>query len=367
MNKTCFAMLLVTLWLSACASSPKDETTIPAEPLSPTNTRVATVSPQPPLLQNGMPISGPEEEGMDAELLREGLAMLDESPNLHSMIILRNGAIVFEKYYNAGAVDKAENIQSITKSILSALVGIAIREGYLDSVGQKLSEFYPQYFPREDDARKDDLNIYHFLTMTAGFEWEDGPPPREDQVSYTMSLPLEASPGEAFNYNSFLPMALSYLLTQESGVSTKEFAEHYLFGPLDITVEKWEAPYSVNNGCCYLWLTPRDLAKIGLLYLNQGEWNGTQIIPAEWVQESTSAHIQCDEERSYGYYWWLREIGGYEILSASGRFGQTIHLIPELNAGLVTTKAQNANVEDDDLWNYGFVEEYLIPSIVGGD
>jgi CubicO group peptidase (beta-lactamase class C family) len=316
------------------------------------------------------PISTPGEQGMDADILSEGLARLDELPNLLSFIILRNGALVFEGYYHGGHRDQSADIYSVTKSVISALVGIAIREGYIDSADQKLSQFFPEHFPRKDDPRKDDLTLYHFLTMSAGFEWEQNLQIRLRHVYSTLNLPLASPPGETFCYNNWLPHTFSALITQESGMSTKEFADRYLFGPLDISVSRWGIPFDVYSGYAHLWLTPQDMAKIGQLYLQKGNWNGSQIVPAEWVEESTRYYIEMDEAENYGadgyaYYWWLKTIEGHRVFSARGYYGQSIHVIPDLNVVMAITKGEAQ--EDPDWFNYGFIEDYIIPSIEAGE
>ncbi len=340
MKRILFLIMLVVLFLTACAF--------------PTQTDEISSDSQ----------TAPESENqlLSDNILLDRLGLLHESTIITSFIIAQNDTIVFEKYYNGFDQTKSTNIQSVTKSVISALMGIAIREGYIKGVDHKLSEFFPTYFPREDDALKNDLTLRHLLTMSAGFQWEsDEPMYRRKPIEAILSEPLETEPGKSFHYNSGLPHILSILIAQESGMSTREFAEHYLFDPLDISVDRWKDVNGDHNGCCELWLTPRDLVQIGLLYLHQGEWNGEQVIPKEWVLESTRIHIETDDHKGYGYYWWLTKINDHDIFSALGWGGQYIHVIPDLDLVIVGTK-NLSEMPDPDLYEYEMIENFIIPS-----
>ena len=197
--------------------------------------------------------------------------------------------------------------------------------------------------------------------MSAGLQWEsDEPMYRMNPLEAILSQSLETEPGTSFHYNSGLPHILSLLISQESGMSTGEFAEQYLFAPLEISLTEWQNVNGIHNGCCGLWLTPRDLLKLGQLYLHQGEWNGEQIMPKDWVVETTRFHIATDDEKGYGYYWWLTTISGYDIFSALGWGGQFLHVIPDLNLVIVGTK-NLSELPDPDPFEYGCIEKVIIP------
>jgi len=340
MKRFLFLVMLVVLFLTACAfPNLTDE-----------------------IFSDSQTGAEPENQLISDKILVDRLIWLHESTTLTSFIIAQNDTIVFEKYYNGFDQTQSTNIQSVTKSVISALVGIAIREGYIKGVDQKLSEFFPAYFPREDDPLKNDLTLRHLLTMSAGFKWEsDEPMYRSDPVGAILSQPLETGPGKSFHYNSGLPHILSILIAQESGMSTREFAEGYLFDPLDISIAQWKDVNGVNNGCCELWLTPRDLVQIGLLYLHRGEWNGEQVIPKEWTLESTQFHIETDDKKGYGYYWWLTTISDHDSFSALGWGGQFIHVIPDLNLVIVGTKNLSEQ-PDPDPYATKIIEDVIIPS-----
>jgi CubicO group peptidase (beta-lactamase class C family) len=340
MNKKLFLVLLVVLFLTGCAFP-----TLTGEINSDSQTGAVL-----------------ENRRISDSILMDRLNTLNESTILTSFIIAQNDTIVFEEYYNGSDQTQSTNIQSVTKSVISALMGIAIREGYFKGAEQRLSEVFQAYFPRGDDALKNGLTLRHLLTMSAGFQWEsDEPMYRRDPVEAILSEPLETEPGKTFHYNSGLPHILSILIAQESGMSTREFAENTLFDPLEISLTEWKDVNGVHNGCCELWLTPRDLVQIGLLYLHQGEWNGEQVIPKEWVQESTRYHIETDDQKGYGYYWWLTKIDDHEIFSALGWGGQFIHVIPDLDLVIVGTK-NISDLPDPDPYEYKILEDFIIPS-----
>jgi len=192
MRKTQLLSLLVLLILSSCNS-------LTSTGDNKVNSQRSTVS---------------QNEMMSNDLLKNKFESLGESPVLTSFLIAQNGKIIFEEYYNGSDESQSTNIQSVTKSLISALIGIALREGYIKGVDQKISDFFPSYFPRKDDPIKNDLTLQHLLTMSAGFQWKsDEPMYRDDPIEAIISQPLETEPGTSFHYNSGLPHLLSiYLL-----------------------------------------------------------------------------------------------------------------------------------------------------------
>jgi len=310
--------------------------------------------------------STPEEQGLDSEILDEGIAYLAKNKGVYSLIIARNGVIVVEKYFHAGRINHAANTQSVTKSILSALVGIAIREGYIESVDQKVSEFLPEYFTDVDDPRKQELTLRHLLTMRAGFDWPDNLVSGlsgEDWAQAALARPLASPPGRTFAYNSVSSHIISIVLTRATGMSTCEFAYRYLFDPLGITVENWFLdPQGHALGGTGLFITPREMLKFGLLYLNRGEWAGVQVVPAEWVTESQGTRVVVSGPANvrYGYFWWQHGAGGHRVNSALGYGGQNINIVPDMNLVMVTT-ADSWGIPDG-IDAFYFLEHYVMPA-----
>jgi CubicO group peptidase (beta-lactamase class C family) len=230
-------------------------------------------------------------------------------------------------------------------------VGIALREDYLTGLDQKMMDFFPEYASSSLDPRKYEITLRHLLMMRAGFDWDDTLQKwREyssspDWVKYAIDLPLKDNPGEKFHYSTVQTNLLSAILTRASGMSTLELAKKFLLDPLQISIGHWhQDPQGNYTGGHEMYYTPRDMARFGYLFLNKGVLEGNQIIPAEWVEESVKNY--CDTHLNwwpylatsgYGYQWWINTIDGYPVFYASGKGGQRILMIPDLNMVVVTT------------------------------
>lgn len=293
------------------------------------------------LKSKGFETALPDEQGMDFTLFNEDLKGLDNTSIL-SLSIIRNGKIVYEKYYGS---EGRNNVYSVTKSIISALTGIAIREGFIQSTDDPIEKYLPEYFVNISDPRWKQITIKHLLTMTPGFcenldEWTAS----SDWIKATFSLPLQYDPGEKFQYANSASHLLSVILTKASGMNTKDFADKYLFGPLGILSPQWTSdPGGYYLGFSNIYLSACDLAKFGWMYYSMGKWDGTQVVPEEWVTESTAVHYDFSTERNlsyesgYGYKWWINGRTGYHVYSARGLGGQSISIVPDLGLEVVIT------------------------------
>ncbi|MFX1252156.1 MAG: serine hydrolase domain-containing protein, partial [Promethearchaeota archaeon] len=278
----------------------------------------------------------------------------ENMPYLRSVLIIRHGTLLVEWYFNDGSENVAFHIHSASKSFTSALVGIAVKEGLLTDLDQKMLDFFPEYDTPQLDPRKRDITLRHLLTMKAGFNFNDTAlewmaySQSPDWVKYAIELPLIHDPGEDWHYGTPQTNLLSAIITKVSGMSTREFAEQYLFEPLQISIRNWnQDPQGYYTGGHEMYFVPRDMARFGFLYLNNGSIDGKQIIPHEWVQESLTDYAEgrVDEGMSssfyldvgYGYQWWLQTFSGYNTFSARGLGGQFIVCIPELDMIVVTT------------------------------
>jgi len=299
---------------------------------------------------SGWKTSIPEKQGMDsAKLLIADEFIQNRLPDAYSLLVVKNGYLVFEKYYSWGSREKYAVVHSVTKSFTSALIGIALDKGYLNSVDQKLVDFFPEYITDESDPMKKEISLRHLLTMSAGFKWNDrGPSMRNwylssNWVKSAIQLPQENTPGDIFNYNSSTSHLLSAILSKSSETSTLDFAKQYLFEPLGIQSAYWHVDQQgYNIGGFGLGLSARDLAKFGFLYLNNGYWNGQSIVSEIWVKESTSQQIQAVShsiygEFQYGYQWWVKKVDGCKSYRAWGRRGQFIVVVPELDLVIAVT------------------------------
>ncbi|MBD3252719.1 serine hydrolase [Candidatus Pacearchaeota archaeon] len=317
--------------------------------------------------------STPEAQGMDSQILEEGISSLESEPYLYSILIIRHDTIVLERYFKGSAADHSNNIHSASKSFYPALVAIAIEEGYISGVNQKVSEIVPDYFSDfSPNNKKRDITIKHLMTMTMGLRWEEDVTEYEIErknnwVQEVLNLRLDYDPGEHFEYSTGSPHILSAVITEATGMSTCEFAHNNLFKPLNITAEHWgRDPQDIYSGGYNFYITPREMARFGLLYLHNGEWNGEQVIPQWMVEESVQPYNRVDRTYDYGYYWWLRQISGYDVYIAWGWGGQFIHVIPELDIVFVSTADTESNSEGREINADRFIRRYVIPSVDEG-
>jgi CubicO group peptidase (beta-lactamase class C family) len=239
-------------------------------------------------------------------------------------------------------------LHSCTKSVTSALVGIAMDQGHIQSVDQPVLSFFPERTVGNLDARKEALTLEHLLTMTDGLHWvtkdirytssTDTTPEMmrsNDWVQFTLDRRMEAEPGTRWNYNGGASHLLSAIVQETTGMTALEFAEEHLFGPLGISEVAWLGGNQGRNyGGSRLQMTPHDMAKFGYLYLNEGMWDGEQIVPTAWVNASTANHSPTPQTY-YGYQWWVMPWAGY--YSAIGARGQYITVLPELDMVVVFT------------------------------
>jgi CubicO group peptidase (beta-lactamase class C family) len=283
-------------------------------------------------------ISTPEEQGVDSKAILDMLQNIQHSTlDFHSILIIRNGYIVTEAYWAPYNKNTAHNIKSASKSIISALVGIAQEKKYLNNLHQKVSEFFPEYVP---EPLKQDISLYDLLTMKAGFNWMEDSGPSPYDLENWIKIPMRDKPGEKFEYNTMLPHMMSAILTKVSGESTMNFADTYLFNPLGIKSYQWtKSSDGYYHGGSDIFLIPQDMAKFGYLFLNKGKWKNQQIVSEEWVKESTSQKVKIPDDvryatdLDYGYWWWIQEKG----FMAWGAGGQYIIVRPDLDLVVVIT------------------------------
>jgi CubicO group peptidase (beta-lactamase class C family) len=298
-------------------------------------------------LDDGWEISTPEEEGFGAEDMSRVFRNFyseDLYPAIHSLLIVRNGKLVGEAYCrDKNERDMFHNIQSATKSITSVLVGIAIDKGLIETVDQTVYHFIPEYF--DNDMRKREITLRHVLTMQTGLDFDNDVHTVElfnstgSSLEYVLHKPLVFSPGTDWYYGDGNPQLVSGVIQQVAGMSEEEFAAENLFAPLGITSYQWEKHADgLTFGAFGLWLTPRDMAKIGKLMVQNGAWNGEQIVSAEWLAESTKVQTPY---QTYGYYWYPWEAQG--AFYAEGHGGQLIYVVPDEQIVVVITADSYSN------------------------
>ena len=287
--------------------------------------------------------SSPEAQGMDSKVLLEMLETnTDRGFDIHSLLIIRNGHMVLESSNYPYESDAPHMIHSITKNVTATLVGIAIDEGYIESVDQQIVELLPDLSLKYKDDRIQDITVKHLLTMKSGLNWRPAGASMytegEDHIIHALEREMATNPGEMFEYHSGSTHLLSMILTEATGRSTMEYAKEKLFTPLDIEDIHWAVDYQdFHVGGDMLFMRPTDLAKFGLLYLQQGLWEGERIVPEEWVAISTKNHV---DKESYGYSWWIGDNGGF---SGNGVAGQRLTVLPEEELIFVVTSGIGRN------------------------
>lgn len=260
----------------------------------------------------------PESQGLDSEtLLRSVRRIRDEDLDVRSLIMIRNDRVILELYVHPYTQDTVHNVKSVSKSVLSALVGIALREGVLENTDQPVRAFFPAYFPEDPADQKSRITLRHLLTMTAGLDLDENGPRMQavfrssDWIRATFEADVAAAPGERFLYTTPLTHTMVGVLTEASGQPALAFANEHLFGPLEFGALQWtRGPKGYYFGGSELFLRPRDMAKFGMLYAHDGAWAGRQIVPADWVAESTRNQMPAGCPTPYGYWWWLDADGG---------------------------------------------------------
>ena len=304
--------------------------------------------------------------------------------SINACLMVKNGHLVFERYFNGFDQEDKHLVASVTKSFISALIGIAIEQGFIESVHQRIMDFFPEYVPGPQDYLKEQVTVQHLLTMTAGFKWRSGPRANElmidrlrrskDWVAFILALPVKEDTFEKFQYSSAVSHLLSAIITRSTGICAADFAAEYLFPPIGIdsphsamqhtfsqadvfrnTGGGWpKDPQGNSIGGWGLFLSPREMARFGYLYLTHGLWGDEQIIPEKWVVDSIKPHTA-----GYGYQWWLREVNGIFTFSAVGQGGNHIFCIP--GEDLVVVFASRPAARWRDRWL--LLEEFVIPAM----
>ena len=313
------------------------------------------------------------------------------APNVHAVVLVRNGLLVFE-HYRMGAdrklgeslgevehgPDVRHDLRSISKSVVSLLVGIAVDQGLLRSVDQPAFAFFPE-FASLRTPEKDRILVRHLLTMSSGIDWNEDLPFSEpenderammfapDSYRYVWEQPVATSPDKVWNYSGGSTTLLAGIVERVTGKALLEFAREALFKPLGITDVEW---LSVSNGqpaaAAGLRLRARDLAKIGQLILDKGAWNGRPIVSAAWLAESVERRFTGWNGMGYGYQWWLGKsvVGGETIewTAGFGLGGQRLFVIPDYDAAVVIT----AGLYDrgtQDFVTFDILNNYMLPAI----
>lgn len=320
-----------------------------------------------PFVFTSGPVIAQSTEAIDA-LLEQGE---DLSP-LNSLIISHKGEVLGERYYRGMKADKTVNMKSVSKTLLSPLVGIAIRDGLLEGPDQKLSELLPDYFEEIDDAHREGIALHHVMSMTTGLEgtsfgnygkWVAS----KDWVQFALDRPIECKPAACMTYSTGNTHLLSVILSKASGKDLRSYGREVFFGKLGIPLYKWDQdPQGYYLGGNNMALRPRDMLRFGEVYLNRGRYEDEQLVPASWIDQSWKMlTVSPYNGHQYGYLWWSREFGGERTYFAWGYGGQYIFIVPQLELVVVMTSSLTNRPRggDHNRIVQAFLADDIIPAI----
>jgi CubicO group peptidase (beta-lactamase class C family) len=341
----------------------------------------------PPELDDGWETASPEEVGMDPEKIEVLVRDVRDGSydSLHSVLVVKDGKLVLEEYSHGYSRQRTNDVASVTKSVASILIGIAIEQGAVAGTDQSLADLFPTYADLINaDPAKQDVKLWHILTMTSGFEWDEetypyGHPRNDcermkyssDPIQFVLERPIVHQPGTHFQYSGANSMLLSAIIKGKTGMDADAFAKKHLFEPLGISSYRWgRYANGLSDTDGGLSLRARDMAKIGLLFLNGGRWNGEQVVSQSWVEESTQAHTAASAGAEYGYQWWRTDVPvglrSADTYFAAGFGGQQINVFPELGLVVVFTN-ELAPGSGNAMQNLALLSEYVLPAVLPAD
>lgn len=337
----------------------------------------------------GVPLTEatPESQNLDSNYFKRAVAEIDEGKygDINALLVLRNNYLVLEHYTSPlyHGRDYRHPAKSITKSVTSALVGIARGQGKMPDLDSNLLGLFSQYPDIANmDARKQQITLDHVLSMTAGFEWDEfvvGDTSEfkmmrsKDWLKFTLDQPMSHTPGEKWVYNGGCSILLSDILNKATGTDVVDYARQYLLGPIGIDNWNWSITKgNVTNTVSGLAMSRRDMARFGVLYLNGGRWQGNQIVPEDWVTKSTSVQVLGKGDYfpyAYGYLWWRLQdqeptvgmLAVNDVYFALGFGGQFIFVVPHLDLVVVSTAA---NFGPDEALFFKLLRDHIFPAVL---
>ena len=275
---------------------------------------------------------------MDTNLLREAYLEAEGYQNMLAMIIATGDQVVCNEYFHGQNARSQFEMASLTKSVTSALAGVALDRGLLSGLDQPVWPYFTDYVGLAPDSATRSVTVRHLLTMTGGWNWQEtgsgflGWAQSSDPNAFLWGLQFATWPGEAFQYNTGSAHLLATLLARAAGEPLLDFGNEHLFLPAGMIIPGWSRDLQGNYaGGGDLILRGRDMIRFGQLFLNGGRAGSRQVVPETWVQESTHRHVDLQGSSGYGYLWWVTTLGGHPAYYAAGFGGQYVIVVPDLD------------------------------------
>jgi len=320
-------------------------------------------------------VSTPEDQGLDPTLVAKLFYEAEEIETLSGLLVVKNGYLIAEGYFNEGFMDQVSGRASATMSFTAALVGIALQRGCLESVDQKMMDFFPDYAEEIQDPRKRQITIRQLLQMRAGFPDEEYTSDLFERMffhgnweflSHLVDFPLASDPDAGFHYSNLTSHLLGVIVARACGQDLGELAQEFLFSPMGAELRGWQVDDDGYRwGFGEIYVSARDMARFGQLFLDGGIYDGKEIIDPGWIEESFQRYSEgiarggwlpwygSFRDRGYGYQWWSSRAGDHYFTYASGHGGNYIILLPELRMVIVTTADPLHDLwEGGDPWKY---------------
>jgi CubicO group peptidase (beta-lactamase class C family) len=296
-------------------------------------------------LASAGPVQGQQapEQALSLDAVASAAA---EVPRLHSLLVSHRGSLILERYLNGRRASQHANVKSVSKSVISALVGIAIDQQHIPSVREPISTYFPELLRGEGNATKRAITIEDLLTMRSGLESTSGRSygawvTSKNWVRFVLARELETTPGTVMDYSTGSTHLLSAILTKATKKSTWQYAQEVFAKPLGFSLARWpQDPQGIYFGGNDMLFMPRQLVTFGELYLNRGRHGDRQVVPSRWVDDSLIPRGQSRfNDQLYGYGWWMRDFAGEHAFFAWGFGGQYVFVIPRLQLVVVTTSS----------------------------
>ncbi|MEQ9299786.1 MAG: serine hydrolase [Cyclobacteriaceae bacterium] len=334
---------------------------------------------EPEMLTDGWPTNNLRSLNIDTtNIYRLFEELQNQEHEIHSILVLKNSEMIIEEYFGENSANTQHDLRSATKSITSILMGIAIDKGIIESVDDPISKYVKGLAPKKNrDERKAKITIRHLLTMSTGLDcndWDKKSKGQEDRVFKStdwlqtfLDLPMINEPGTVASYCTMGQVFAAEIISQASGMTLDEFAQSHLFDPLNITNVSWghTSKKEVLPSARRLYMTSRDMAKIGQLLLDRGKWNGIPIVSEAWIDESTTEKTKITGI-DYGFLWWEIPFKVNEnviqSIVATGNGGQYITVFPDLD--IVAVFTGGAYNSQDDKLPFAIMTNVMLPALM---